>query len=91
MIGKILILPSIQRQYRNSSGFQIAFGNKMRRVLGIQEVPRRPKEEDIPAKCGQCFKFVKAVVGCDVYKKTRKKTINKLKSINNVENLTFCM
>ena len=41
----------------------------MRRVLGIQEVPRRPKEEDIPAKCGQCFKCVKAVVGCDVYKK----------------------
>ena len=45
----------------------------MRRVLGIQEIPRRPKEEDIPAKCGQCFKCVKAVVGCDVYKKARKK------------------
>ena len=51
----------------------------MRRVLGIQEVPRRPKEEDIPAKCGQCFKCVKAVAGCDVYKKARKKN-NKLKS-----------
>ena len=79
MIGKILILPSIERQYRNSSGFQIAIGNKMRRVLDIQEVPRRPKEEDIPAKCGQCFKCVKAVAGCDVYKKARKKN-NKLKS-----------
>ena len=46
----------------------------MRCVLGIQE------EEDIPAKCGRCFKCVRAIVGCDDYKKARKKLKNKLKS-----------
>ena len=59
----MLVLPSIERRYENSNGFQIAIVNKMRRVLGIQEVSRRPQLEDIPAKCGRCFKCVKAIVG----------------------------
>ena len=52
----------------------------MRRVLGIQEVSRRPQLEDIQAKCGRCFKCVEAIVWCDDYKKARKKLNTKLKS-----------
>ena len=52
----------------------------MRRVLGIEEVYRSPQLEDIPAKCGQYFKCVEAIVGSNDYKKAREKLNNKLKS-----------
>ena len=54
--------------------------NKMKRVLGIQEVSRRPCLNHIPLKCGRYFKYVKAIVGCDDYKKNRRNLNNKLKS-----------
>ena len=80
LLGKMLVLPSIQRRYENSNGFQIAIVNKMRRGLGIQDVSKRHQLEDIPAKCGRCFKYVEAIIGCDDYKKARKELNNKLKS-----------
>ena len=46
------VLPSVQQGYEKSNVFQIAIVNKMRRVLAIQEVSRRPRLEDIPAKSG---------------------------------------
>ena len=75
LLGKMLVLPSLQRRYENSNEFQIAIVNEMRRVLGIQKVSRRPKFDDIPTKCGRCFKCVEAVVGCDDYKKAGEKLI----------------
>ena len=76
----MLVLPSIPRRYENSNEFHVAIVNKFRRVLGIQDVPRRPQLQVIPAKCDRCFKCVEAIVGCDDYKKARKKLNNKLKS-----------
>ena len=74
----MLVLPSIQRRYENSNELQIAIVNKFRRVLGIQDVSRRPQSEVIPAKCGRCFKCVEAIAWCDDYKKARKKLSNKM-------------
>ena len=76
----MLVLPSIQRRYEKSNGFQIAIVNKMRLVFGIQEVSRRPHSEDIPDICGRCFKCFEAVVGFDDSKKAREKLNNGLKS-----------
>lgn len=73
------VLPSVQQGYEKSNVFQIVIVNKMRRVLAIQEVSRRPRLEDIPAKCGRCFKFVKAIAGYNDYKKGREKLNNKSK------------
>ena len=80
LLGKMHVLPSVQQGYEKSNGFQIAIVNKTRRVLAIQEVSRRPRLEDIPAKCGRCFKFVKVIAGSNDYKKGREKLNNKLKS-----------
>ena len=72
LLGKMLVLPSIQPRYRNSNGFQFAIVNKLLLILGNREVSRRPLLDDAPAKCGRCLKCVKAIVGCNDYKKARK-------------------
>ena len=46
--------------------------NKLLLILGNREVSRRPLLDDVLAKCGRCLKCVKAIVGCNDYKKARK-------------------
>ena len=74
-LGKALI----KRRYRNSSGVQIRFINKMRRVLGVKEVSRKPDVENAQTKSGWCFKCVEGIVGTSRYKIERQKMNNKLK------------
>ena len=41
-LGKSLVLPNIERRYRNSNGLQIKIINKRKRILGIELVNNRP-------------------------------------------------
>ena len=52
-LGKALILPSIKRRYCNSNGLQIRIINKIRRVLGVKEVSRKPDVENAQTKSGR--------------------------------------
>ena len=79
-LGKSLFLPNIERRYANQIGLQISIINKMRKVLGIQEVSRRPPMENAVVKCGCCCKYVEGIVGSADYKKDREKLNNKIKS-----------
>ena len=71
VLGKALVLPSIQRRFENQSGLQIKIHNKMRHVLNIQEVNHGPQIKNQRTKSGCCFKCVDEIVGTADYKNKR--------------------
>ena len=79
-LSKALVLPSIQRRFKNQNGLQIKILNKMRHVLNIQEVNHRRQNKNHRRKSGCCFKCVDEIVGTADYKNKREKLNNKLKS-----------
>ena len=81
-LGKVLVLPKIRQRLENSNGLQISVLQKVRRVLGLPEVNRRPlpDPETAVTPTGCCHKCVEAIVGTKPYKKDREKLNYKLKT-----------
>ena len=77
-LGKALVLPKIRERLENSNGLQIAVLQKVRRVLGLPEVNRRPlpDPETAVTPIGRCYKCVESVVGTKTYKTDREKMNN---------------
>ena len=67
-LGKVLVLPAITRRYSQSNGLKITAINKIRRVLGINEVLALPQPENFNSTSGRCFKCVEAIGGKKSYK-----------------------
>ena len=78
-LGKALVLPSIEKRYRDLNGLQIRIINKMQRVHGIKEVSRKPEVENAQTKSGRCFKCVEGIAGTSTYMIERENLNNKLK------------
>ena len=80
-LGKVLVLPKRLR-LENSNGLQIAVLQKIRRVLGLSEMNRRPLSDPETAvtPIGRCHKCVESIVGTKTYKTDREKMKNKLKT-----------
>ena len=78
-LGKALCLPLIKRRYESNNGLQIDVLQKMRRVLGIQEVNRGTTPTSEAKKQGRCGKCVEELVGTANYKTGRYDLNNKLK------------
>ena len=76
-LGKLLVLPNIQRRFENSRVFKIDLIQKMRRVLGIAELNKAPSKAT--ATVGRCKVCVHNIVGSPEYKEKRQKLNNKLK------------
>ena len=79
-LSKALVLPSIQRRFKNQNSLQIKILHKMRHVLNIQEVNHRRQIKNQRTKSGCCFRCVDEIVGTVDYKNKREKLNNKLKS-----------
>ena len=75
-LGKELVLPAIRRRYSQSNGLKITVINKVRRVLGINEVSTRHQLENFNPTSGKRFKYVEAIVGKKSYKAEREKLYN---------------
>ena len=76
-LGKLLILPHMQRRYQDSSNFYTVLVHKMHQVLGIQV----DKPRNLPtANTGRCYACVGNVTGTDDYKLETEKWNNKLKT-----------
>ena len=77
-LRKALVLPKIRQRLENSNGLQIAVLQKVRRVLGLPEVNRRPlpDPETAVTPIGRCYKCVESVVGTKTYKTDREKMNN---------------
>ena len=71
-LGKLLVLPQIERRYANPNGLQIDLMQCIRRVLGIPEVNRRVVTSTL-AKSGLCYASVEDLVGTNMYKDRREK------------------
>ena len=79
-LGKALVMPNVQRRYENPNGLRIAQVNKMRQVLGLEQVNYRPPAEDLEdANIGRCQRCVEELVGLPTYTQKRNKLHNKLK------------
>ena len=77
ILGKLLVLPHLQRRYQDSSNFSTVLVHKMRQVLGIQI----DKPRNLPtANTGRCYVCVENIAGTDDYKLEREKLNNKLKT-----------
>ena len=70
----------MRRRCSQSNGLKITVINKIRRVLGINEVSARHQPENFNPTSGRCFKCVEAIVGKQYYKTEREKLKNKLKT-----------
>ena len=79
-LGKELVLPAIIRRYNQSNGLKITVINKIRRVLGINEVLAHSKPENFNPTSGRCVKCVEAIVGKKSYKPEREKLNNRKKT-----------
>ena len=81
-LRKALVLPKIQQRLENSNGLQIAVLQKVRSVLGLPEVNRRPlpDPETVVTQIGRCYEYVGSIVGIKIYKTDREKMNNKLKT-----------
>ena len=76
-LGKLLVLPRMQRRYQDSSNFSTGLVNKMRQVLGIQiDKPGNL----LAARTGHCYVCVENITSADDYKIQREKLNNKLKA-----------
>ena len=76
-LGKLLVLPRMQRRYQDSSNFSTGLVKKMRQVLGIQiDKPGNL----LAARTGHCYVCVENITGADDYKIQREKLNNKLKT-----------
>ena len=76
-LGKLLILPHMQRRYQGSSNFSTVLVHKMRQVLGIQ---RDKPRNLLTANTGRYYVCVENITGTDDYKLEREKLNNKLKT-----------
>ena len=81
-LEKALVLPKMRQRLENSNGLQIAVLQKVKRVLGLPEVNRRPLPdlETAVTSIGRCHKCVQSIVGTKTYKKDHEKLNNKLKT-----------
>ena len=79
-LEKELVLQAIRRRYSQWNGLKIAVINKIRCVLGINEVSAHPKPENFNPTSVRCFKCVEAIVGKISYKAEEEKLNNKLKT-----------
>ena len=66
VLGKALVLPSIQNRYQNNNGIQLPILQKLRRVLGIKETNRRPQIETPATLFGRCHVYVQETVDTKV-------------------------
>ena len=66
-LGKMLVLPNIDRRYSNSNGLTIDLVQGMRRVLGIAEVNRQLALNP-DSTHGRCHVCVENIVGTPNYK-----------------------
>ena len=73
-LEKVLVLPKIQQRLKNSNGLQIGVLQKVRRVLGLPEVNRKPLPdvETAITPTDHCHRCVESVVGTKTYKKIMK-------------------
>ena len=62
-LEKELVLPAIRGRYSQSNALRITVINKIRRVLGMNEVSARPQPENFNPTSGRCFKYVEGIVG----------------------------
>ena len=87
-LGKALLIPLVQRRYANVTGVRIGQIQKMRRVLGLSLVNRRPAQVDAQhVTKGRCHRCVEGIVGTESYKGDRKKLNNKIQiKCNNCNN-----
>lgn len=79
-LGKMLVMPNVQRRYTNNNGRQMAVTQKMRRVLGIVEVNRSPSSSISNSNAGRCHICLESILGTPNYKSQRDKLNNKLKT-----------
>lgn len=77
-LGKLLVIPNIQRRYENNQGFKNELNQKMRRILGFAELDNVPRTST--STVGRCKVCVHNIVGKPDYKEKREKLNNKLKS-----------
>ena len=78
-LGKLLVLPQIERRYANPNGLQVDLMQYIRRVLGIPEVNRRVVTSTL-AKSGRCYASVEDLVGTNMYKDRRAKLNTRVKT-----------
>ena len=78
-LGKELVLSATRRRYSQSDGLKITVINKIRCVLGINEVSAHNQTENFNSTSRRCLKYVEAIVGKKSCKAERNKLNNKLK------------
>ena len=88
-LGKLLVLPQIERRYANPNGTQIDLIQRIRRVLGISEV-NRCVTTSTPAKTGRCYASVEDLVGTNLYKERREKLNTRVKTSCSISNTLIC-
>ena len=69
VLGKALVLPSIQNRYQNNNRIQLPILQKIRRVFGIKETNRRTQIETPATLFGRCHVCVQEIVCTSQYKK----------------------
>ena len=88
-LGKLLVLPQIERRYANLNRIQIDLMQHIRRVLGIPEVNRCVVTRT-PAKTGRCYACAEDLVGTNVYKKRHEKLNTIVKTSCSICNALIC-
>ena len=88
-LGKLLVLPQIERRHANTNGLQIDLMQHIRRVLGIPEV-NRCVVISTSAKTGRCYACVENLVGTNVYKERREKLNTRVKTSCSICNALIC-
>ena len=91
-LEKVLVLPKMQQRLKNSNGLQIGVFQKVRRVLRLPEVNRKPlpDAETAITSTDHCHKCVESAVGTKTYKKDHEKLNNKLKTKCHVCSFFIC-
>ena len=80
-LRKEFVLPVMKKRYSQWNGLKITVINKIRCVLGFNEVSAHPQLENFNSASSKCFKCVEAIIGKKSYKAEREKLNNKLKTI----------
>lgn len=97
-LGKALVMPCIHRRYEKpNNGLKIPILQKIRRVLGLKEVQRRPDTPGNNEK-GRCNDCAEALVGQDNYNYHHNRMNNKIttkcfcchKFLCKVHNMNIC-
>ena len=88
-LGKLLVLPQIEKRYANPNGIQIDLMQRTRKVLGIPEV-NRCVVTSTTAKTGRCYNCVEDLVDTNVYKERREKLNTRVKTSCSICNALIC-